>query len=104
MHSIAFQLPSAAPTLAELVVLPSGSAYLVNSHLAPLPADKTYQLWGVIGGRAISLGLLGNQPSTVPFTIDTAATVSAYAVTAERAGGVVVSTHAPVAQSSTLTT
>jgi anti-sigma-K factor RskA len=85
-------------------VLPSGSAYLVNNHLTPLPADQTYQLWGVVGGRAVSLGPLGNQPTTVPFTIDTSATVTAYAVTAERAGGVVVTTHAPVARSSTLTT
>ena len=95
---------STGPTLAELVVLPSGSAYLVNSHLAALPTDQTYQLWGVVGGRAISLGLLGNQPSTVPFTIDSAAPVTTFAVTAERAGGVVVSTHAPVAQSSTVST
>jgi hypothetical protein len=94
---------SGAATVAELVVLPSGAAYLVNSHLAPLPDDQTYQLWGVVGGRPISLGLLGNQPTAVAFTLDTAAHVSAFAVTAERAGGVVVTTHAPVARSAALT-
>ena len=95
---------SAASTLAELVLLPSGSAYLVNSHLHALPKDETYQLWGVIGGRAVSLGLLGNEPTTVPFTIDEGARVTIFAVTAEQAGGVVASNHAPVAQSATLST
>jgi len=95
---------STAPTLAVLVLLPSGSAYLINRHLAPLPKEQTYQLWGVVGSRTISLGLLGNQPASVPFMLDTGATFSAFAVTKERAGGVVVTTHAPVAQSATLTT
>jgi hypothetical protein len=95
---------SPGPALAELVLLPSGTAYLINSHLAALPTDQTYQLWGVVGGRAVSLGLLGNHPSTVPFRVDSSAAVSTFAVTAERAGGVVTSTHAPVAQGSTSTT
>jgi anti-sigma-K factor RskA len=95
---------SAVPTLAVLILLPSGSAYFINSRLAPLPKDQTYQLWGVVGRRTISLGLLGNQPTSVPFTLGTGATVTLFAVTEERAGGVVVSTQAPVAQSATLTT
>jgi len=94
---------NAAPMLAELVLLPSGSAYLINSGLAPLPSDETYQLWGVFGNRAISLGLLGNRPVTVPLTLGTGATVTAFAVTAERAGGVVISSHTPVAKSASLT-
>jgi len=91
-------------TLAELVLLRSGSAYLINDHLVGLPEDRTYQLWGVVGGRAISLGLLGSRPATVPFTVDSAAPITLFAVTAERAGGVVVSANAPVARSPALAT
>lgn len=36
----------ASATDAEVVILPSGSAYLVNKGLPPLQSDQTYQLWG----------------------------------------------------------
>jgi len=91
------------PTLAELVILPSGAAYLVNNHLAALPADQTYQLWGIEAGNPVSLGLLGNAPGTVALTVDARAPVSSFAITAEHAGGAVAPSHAPVAQSPTLT-
>ena len=48
--------------LAQFVVLPSGQGYLVKSNLPTLSSAKTYQLWGVINGQAISLGLLGQTP------------------------------------------
>ncbi|HXX90150.1 MAG TPA: anti-sigma factor [Acidimicrobiales bacterium] len=89
---------STGPALAELVVLPSGAGYLVDNRLPALPADETYQLWALIGGRAVSLGLLGNAPGTLAFTVG-GADPSGYAITAERAGGVVAPSHAPVAQS-----
>ncbi len=47
---------------------PTGQGYLVKSNLPTLSAAKTYQLWGVIKGRAISLGLLGQAPHAVAFT------------------------------------
>lgn len=83
---------------AYLVILPSGTAFLVRSALPALPAGKTYQLWGVVGGRAVSLGLLGRDPQVVPLSLDASAGVTRYAVTAEPAGGVVVATNAPVAE------
>jgi anti-sigma factor RsiW len=89
---------SSGATAAELVVLPSGTSFLVNSRLEALPGSETYQLWGIIDGRAISLGVLGAHPSTVPFTLDASSSLTAFAITAERAGGVVVSTHTPVAE------
>ena len=88
---------SASPSAAELVVLPSGSSFLINRHLTSLSSAQTYQLWGVVGGRTISLGVLGNHPTTVAFTLDPSARVSEVAITAERSGGVVVTSHAPVA-------
>jgi hypothetical protein len=64
--------------------------------LAALPADRTYQLWGVIGGKTISLGLLGRNPSVVPFSVAGDGSVDAFAITAEHAGGVIQSANQPV--------
>lgn len=82
----------------DLVVLPDGQAYLVAGNLPALPAGHTYQLWGVSGSQAISLGLLGRHPTVAAFALGTAAPVTAFVVTAEPAGGVVVATGPPVAE------
>lgn len=87
-----------ARRLGELLILPSGAAYLVSSTLAPLPTSRTYQLWSIVGGRAVSVGVLGAHPTTVAFTVDPAVTVTAFLVTVEPAGGVVAPTSAPVAR------
>ncbi len=85
-------------TVAEVVVLPSGSGYVIHDQLQALGSDQTYQLWGVEEGRTVSLGLLGSHPTEVPFSQGTDASISAYAVTAEQAGGAVKPTHSPVAE------
>jgi len=90
-------------TDAEVVILPSGTAYLLNKALPGLPSNQTYQLWGQTGSQLISLGILGSRPRTVAFNVGPAAHYNAYVVTAERAGGVVRSTHAPVAAGSVAT-
>ncbi|HEY7947368.1 MAG TPA: anti-sigma factor [Acidimicrobiales bacterium] len=85
---------------AELVIMPSGSAYVINHALPGLASDQTYQLWGLEGGgRTVSLGLLGRHPGAVALTVTDPSLIGAYAVTAERAGGVVQPSHAPVAES-----
>jgi anti-sigma-K factor RskA len=86
---------------AQFVLLPSGRGYLVSSSLPKLTADHTYQLWGVIGGQAISLGLLGPAPSQAAFTVDASAEPSQLGVTVEPPGGSVVPTSAMLASSST---
>ncbi len=90
---------SAGRSRAVVVVLPDGSAFLVNTGLPRLPSDRTYQLWGVVKGQTVSLGLLGSQPHDVAFTVDPSAPVKVFAVTNEAAGGVVRSVHTPVAES-----
>lgn len=85
--------------LAQIAVLPTGAAFLVNDALPALPANRTYQLWGLVGDRLISLGLLGSDPSAVSFNAGGAGLVTRFAITAEHAGGVVQSTHQPVAVS-----
>ena len=90
----------ARSTPATIVLTAAGTGFLVNEStggLSPLPAGRTYQLWGVVGGRAISLGLLGPHPGIVPFSAAGTAPVTGFAVTDEVAGGVVRSTNRPVA-------
>lgn len=87
-------------TVGDLVILPTGAAFLVEGDLPPLPAGRTYQLWGMSDGQAVSLGLLGRHPQVVAFSLGASAPVTAFAVTAEPAGGVVVSTGPAVAEGS----
>ncbi len=79
-----------------VVLTSTGTGFVEGAALSSLPADRTYQLWGVIGGRAISLGLLGHDPGVVPFSVAGSASVGAFVITAEHAGGVVHSTNPPV--------
>jgi anti-sigma-K factor RskA len=90
--------------LAELVVLPSGSGFLLNHALPGLPSSETYQLWGQSDGRMISIGLLGSRPKDVAMTIGQPASFAAYAVTVEHAGGSVTPTLPPAAASAALST
>ena len=85
--------------LAQFVLLPSGRGYLVSSALPKLTADRTYQLWGIIGGQAISLGLLGPAPSQAAFTVAGSGVPSQLGVTVEPAGGSVLPTTAMLASS-----
>jgi anti-sigma-K factor RskA len=73
--------------LAEFVVLHSGRGYLVSSRLPLLPTKDTYQLWGVVNGQTISVGLLGRQPHLSTFTIVGAHPPFGLGVTIEPAGG-----------------
>ncbi len=43
-------------------VLADGRGYLVSSALPALKSSETYQLWGLVNGQPISLGLLGQVP------------------------------------------
>ena len=93
----------AVTTPASVVLTASGTGFVVNDSgvgLAPLPADRTYQLWGVVGTRTISLGLLGPHPAILPFSVVGTVPVTAFAVTEETAGGVVSSTNPAVAAGS----
>ena len=82
---------------ATVVVERDGTAYLVPSKsLAGLDADHTFQLWGVAGTRAISLGVLGAKPGVTRLQMPGG--MDALAVTVERSPGVITSTNKPVAQ------
>jgi len=77
----------------DVVMLPSGVGYVYDPRLRRLPSDRTYQLWGVVGSKAISYGLLGPAPGVEEFRAG--AGVQALAVTDEVGSGVVVSHQHP---------
>lgn len=83
---------------ARILLLPDGSGFVTESNLERLPAGRTYQLWALVGDEddptAISAGVLGNSPSTVPFRFSGSA--FGFAITDEARPGVVSSSQAPV--------
>lgn len=81
--------------LAHAVLVPDGSGYLWTDGLPRTAADRTYQLWAIVGTERISAGVLGPSPSVAPFRF--AGDVVGLAVTEEVAGGVVASQNQPVA-------
>jgi Anti-sigma-K factor rskA/Putative zinc-finger len=96
---VALDSSTSSGTVAQIAVLRSGTAFLVNDGLPALPDGRTYQLWGSVGGRLVSLGLLGARPTAVSFDVGRPGLVTSFAITDEHAGGVVQSTHRPVAAS-----
>jgi len=79
---------------AEAVVLPDGSGFVTNKHLADLPSNRTYQLWALVGTSRISVGVLGPKVASAGFKAPTSA--AGFALTDESAGGVVASANNPV--------
>lgn len=71
------------------VVTDDGVGYLWASDLPRLEEGRTYQLWGDVGDRLVSLGLLGPDPDVVPFEVPEQ--MVAVALTDEADPGVVVS-------------
>lgn len=96
-HQVAHLRSPSGVRLAEVVLVPDGRGYLVSSALARLRTTQTYQLWGSIGGRAISLGLLGSHPGEAVFTVAGSLGPTELLVTVEPAGGVVSPDASPVA-------
>jgi anti-sigma-K factor RskA len=99
-HSIVTLESSSGEPLAQFVIVPGGHGYLVSSRLPVLSTGKTYQLWGIVGGTPISLGLLGTSPRHAAFTIAGAPRTAKLAVTAEPSGGTVAPTGSIIASGS----
>jgi anti-sigma-K factor RskA len=71
----------------QAVIDQDGHGYLIAGDLPSLTNDRTYQLWGVIDGEAISLGVLGAAPEVESFTAD--GPITQLVITNEVAGGVI---------------
>jgi anti-sigma-K factor RskA len=65
-----------------------------------LSSKDTYQLWAVVHGEPISLGLMGPSPYDVAFTLAGVPNPTTLAITVEPAGGSVAPT-APLAATGT---
>jgi anti-sigma-K factor RskA len=76
---------------AHAVYLPDGDGFLVQHNLRPLPPDRTYQLWALLGGpgaeQPISAGVLGPDPGVTAFRVQ--GPVAGLAITDEQAPGAV---------------
>jgi len=73
--------------LAEFVILPDGTGYLVKSTMPALSSNDTYQLWGIVKGSPVSIGVMGSSPRQVTFTLNASPGPTELAVTVQRAGG-----------------
>ena len=81
----------------QAVVGADGQGYLIMDEASP-PADgDVYQLWGKVDGTVLSLGTFGDT-SVVPFSVDPSriGDIELFAVTQEKAPGVVASSNPPV--------
>ncbi len=79
---------------AQTAVQENGTSYLVRHNLPALEEGRTYQLWGSVGTRNVSLGVLGQNPSVVSFNVNGA--VTTVAITEEEGGGSVFPSGRPV--------
>ena len=92
---VSLRSTSGQPHSVRAVVLPDGTGYLVvKGGLPALANDRTYQLWGINDAKVVSLGVLGNRPTIVPF--HASGDVRTLAITEEERGGVVASKNQPV--------
>jgi anti-sigma-K factor RskA len=51
----------------KAVVTTEGNGFLLVDRIAAPPQGKTYQLWSLDGTQPVSLGIIGDQPTTVSF-------------------------------------
>jgi hypothetical protein len=86
-HHVATLRSSLHQDLAKFVMLPDGRGYLISSTLPSLSSKYTYQLWGIVKGSPVSIGVMGRSPNTVTFTLVSSPYPSSLAVTVEPAGG-----------------
>jgi hypothetical protein len=70
---------------AKVVVLPGGQAFLVPGKMPTIAADKTFQAWAVVGGKYVSLGVLGRAPGDVALQLEPG--MASVLVNAEPQGG-----------------
>jgi anti-sigma-K factor RskA len=85
---------------ARAVYLPDGDGFLVENNLRPLPPDRTYQLWALLGDpgaeRAISAGVLGPDPGVTAFRVQ--GPVAGLAITDEQSPGSVAPSNPALIQ------
>jgi hypothetical protein len=86
---------SDARIVAPVAVSDDGEGYLFADDLPALPEDRTYQLWGLVGKRTISLGVFDGRQGVVPFSVSRDGLTN-LVITEEVAGGVPVSQNTAI--------
>jgi hypothetical protein len=86
-HQIVDLTSTTQKPLAEFVMLPNGTGYLVKATMPTLASDQTYQLWAIVHGTPVSIGIMGAKPGHVSFTMDSSPTPTELAVSVENASG-----------------
>ena len=86
-HKVVELSNEAQQPIAKFVMLPDGTGYLVKSHMPVLESDQTYQLWGIVNGKPVSIGVMGNSPGSVTFTMASSPAPTELAVTVQQSGG-----------------
>ncbi|MGH3733995.1 MAG: anti-sigma factor domain-containing protein [Acidimicrobiales bacterium] len=86
-HQVVTLSDTSHRVLASFVLLPDGRGYLVHSDMATLPSSETYQLWGIVDGSPVSIGVMGATPRAVAFTLASSPRPTSLAITVESAGG-----------------
>lgn len=83
---------------AEAVVRDDGQGYLIMDGFPEAPDGDVYQLWGKVDEVVLSLGTFAGGDSVVPFSVDPqrVGDIELFAVTQERAPGVVASQNDPI--------
>ncbi|QXC63482.1 anti-sigma factor [Aquihabitans sp. G128] len=83
---------------AQALVDSTGKGYLVAHDLPDAGSGDLYQLWGQVDGVVLSLGTFDGGTDVVPFHVDPGqvSQVQSFAVTKEKAPGVVASKNLPV--------
>jgi hypothetical protein len=100
----AYQVPHRQVTLtsatsgatAKILITDTGQAYWLASTLPKLSAGRIYQLWALVGGRPVSIGLISRPHAYAAFTVGRAART--IMLTNEPAGGTPQPTTAVLAQ------
>lgn len=78
----------------DAVLAADGRGYVLHGKLNKLESSKTYQLWAIVDGKPISLGVLGREPKAAEFAAHLSP--SQLAITIEKAGGVQAPTQLPL--------
>ncbi len=86
-HQVVNLTSATDQSLAEFVMLPNGTGYLVKSTMPSLSSNDTYQLWAIVKGSPVSIGVMGSSPGQVTFTMNSSPGPSELAVTVQKSGG-----------------
>jgi len=86
-HQVVVLTSATDQKLAEFVMLPNGTGYLVKSTMPALASNDTYQLLGIVKGSPVSIGVMGSSPGQVTFTLNSSPGPTELAVTVQKAGG-----------------